>query len=248
MIRSSGPLLQRLQSAHESRTASLEHRRAKASYDARLDKKMCRKCGAEQSYDEVRSHKNKCQTCKEPFRHRLLWQEVGDEFLSRQESKLREREEKIADLETKTAHPFQVPERLVYDSELNVSRKLRPAVARWEEVQTGFMTRMETDARRREVKRVLAEQAAMDAAGCTFQPTLTARSESDFGLDATFEERMERDAVRRHRERAMNALRAEHQTGSIVDCTASLRGKAAWDSDQLEFSGGIRRNPSGRWL
>lgn len=261
MVRGSGSFLKRFETAHDSKQLALETRRAKAEYEARVDKKVCPSCGATQSYDECRHHKNKCRDCKKAFKHKLLWQEVGSGFIDRMEAKLEEKERKVAELEEKTAPSFLPSSKVVYDADLGATYVSRPAPVAWEDVRQSFMGRMERDAKKRQVKRVLAEQDALRTAGCTFTPELAAhnygrRPESQHGdvdlglLDDSFQERMERDCARRERERAQNELRTAlgATLGDFGDTIGAFKKRSAWDDADAAFSGGLRRNPSGQWV
>jgi hypothetical protein len=255
MVRSSGPFMQRFESAEEAHRSALETRRLKKEYEARVDKKMCPKCGVSQSFDELRQHKNACQRCKAPYRHRLVWGEVGPRFLKRVEDKRIEREEKLAEVESKVTPPFALPEKRVYDPELDVVRKVHVPQREWSQVRENFLRRTEDDLRLREAKRLLAERDSALLADCTFQPRLTSREPrsaqpgwASLGGGESFDERMERDKHRRRREEAQRQLRAKlglayAQGPQLV----SLKGKPApWDEVQ-RFSGGQHRNPTAKW-
>jgi len=230
MVRNSGAFMKRFQASHETKTMTLELRRAQQEYEAKLNKKMCPSCKAEQSFEESRTHRNKCRDCKIPFRHKLLWQDVQESFLQRAESKIREKEEKLADLVFRSTPRF------------------RPSTAipvEWKQVESSFMDRMEYDMKRREMKKILTKREAMEE--CTFKPNLVSQQfshETSFP-DGSFEDRMEQDFIRRQRERTRPKLRTQDR---LFDPAVGFKKAAAWDETPIKFSGGHRRRPSNKWL
>jgi hypothetical protein len=245
MIRGSGSFMKRFESSHESKSLAINHKRAKAEYDARINKKQCPKCHTEQSYDEFVNHKTTCRDCKVKFRHPVCWQEVGDQFLDRMESKQEERESKLADIESKTAPPFSLPVKAVYDPEYGVVRTVKPARQTWAHVSDSFLQRMENDACKRKANSELARQQSLCDPECTFAPRLeTANYSSELGFsDAAFFDRMERDAMRRHRDTSRNEIRAQFSYTFPERC---FKKPSAWD--EPTFTGGQRRNPSKKWV
>lgn len=256
MVRNSGPCLQRFETAHEVKEQALKTKRGKAEYEKRVDKKVCPQCHATQSYDEVKNRKNKCRDCKVAYRYKTVWQDVSENFLDRMESKMRESEEKRADLETKTAPSFRPEEKIVYDPTFGTTRRVKTRSLNWSEVSGEFMHRMETDMYKRDAKRVIAEQEALRDAGCTFRPKFETKEHSlatsgvyDLGvLGEDFTERMERDYNRRRREKAQNMVRARYQS-TLLDPALGFKTRAAWDDPLANsFQGGQRRNTTGRWM
>ena len=51
----------RMEAKERSRRQKLERKRGEKEYEQMIDKKVCPKCGAIQSYDEVVSRRNKCK-------------------------------------------------------------------------------------------------------------------------------------------------------------------------------------------
>ncbi|GBG31461.1 Hypothetical Protein FCC1311_076852 [Hondaea fermentalgiana] len=251
MVRNSGPCLKRFEIAHENKEQALRTRRGKAEYEARVDKKVCPQCRATQSYDEFKHRKNKCRDCKVAFRHKVVWQDVSDGFLDRMETKMRESESKQAELEMEMCPAFRPQEKIIYDAAFGTTRKVKTRPMAWEEVQTGFMQRVENDLRTREAKRAIAEREALRSVGCSFQPTLATRgSATEFDVSVPgeyFAERMERDAQRRRRVKAQNEVRAKYQS-TLLDPSLGFKKRSAWDDSQLVFAGGRHRNSTGRWM
>ena len=67
----------------ETKEIKLRRRREKEAYEARVDKKVCPECNVEQTYDEVRQRRNKCQDCGKPYRHKVSWNNVQETFMRR---------------------------------------------------------------------------------------------------------------------------------------------------------------------
>ena len=68
---------------HRSKLNRLQESKGKADYDARLDKKYCPKCGAQQKYDEIIEKKKKCPDCNVAYMPKISWTSVGKEFFDK---------------------------------------------------------------------------------------------------------------------------------------------------------------------
>ena len=67
----------------------------KAEYEARLDKKYCTKCGAQQKYDEVMEKKKKCPVCEVVYMPKISWSRVGDGFFEKNQVAVEKMYEKL---------------------------------------------------------------------------------------------------------------------------------------------------------
>eukprot|EP00968_Pinguiococcus_pyrenoidosus_P003913 scaffold260_cov274-Pinguiococcus_pyrenoidosus.AAC.2 len=88
----------RMEAAERKRREDRKHKQGKREHDARLDKKSCPVCGAEQAYDEYLERRKKCLNCNVEYRSKTSWAKVGRSFLERQETDLLAREEKRREL------------------------------------------------------------------------------------------------------------------------------------------------------
>jgi len=138
------------------RQDAVERRRVQAREEAvelhaysmlpKEDKKMCRKCGAIQSFAEYKGRVKRCpkDTCGgAPYLPRLLWSEVQDSFLGRWKSGLAKATENLKKLDAETRPPFRVTHRKVFNKETGeMEEQPIPKVA-WEAVGDEFIVRQE---------------------------------------------------------------------------------------------------------
>ena len=138
------------------RQDAVERRRVQAREEAvelhaysmlpKEDKKMCRKCGAIQSFAEYKGRVKRCpkDTCGgAPYLPRLLWSEVQDSFLGRWKSGLAKATENLKKLDAETRPPFRVTHRKVFNKESGeMEEQPIPKVA-WEAVGDEFIVRQE---------------------------------------------------------------------------------------------------------
>jgi hypothetical protein len=161
------------------RQDAVERRRVQAREEAvelheysllpKEDKKMCRKCGAMQSFAEYKGRIKRCpkDTCGgAPYLPRLLWSEVQDSFLGRWKSGLVKASENLKKLDDETRPPFRVTHRKVFNKETGeMEDQPIPKVA-WEAVGDEFIVRQEEVVARLNARIVAA--AAQKAAPVVF--------------------------------------------------------------------------------
>jgi hypothetical protein len=161
------------------RQDAVERRRVQAREEAvelheysllpKEDKKMCRKCGAMQSFAEYKGRIKRCpkDTCGgAPYLPRLLWSEVQDSFLGRWKSGLVKASENLKKLDDETRPPFRVTHRKVFNKETGeMEDQPIPKVA-WEAVGDEFIVRQEEVVARLNAR--IAAAAAQKAAPVVF--------------------------------------------------------------------------------
>ena len=75
--------LRRMDASGRGRADRLDKKRAEKDYNARIDKKICPKCGTAQTYDEVVKRKKRCQNCNVKYRSKADWETVRNSFYER---------------------------------------------------------------------------------------------------------------------------------------------------------------------
>ena len=78
-----GAFFDRQEMMYRSKLNRLQESIGKAEYDARVDKKYCPKCGAQQKYDEIMEKKKKCPICEVTYMPKVAWSRVGEEFFEK---------------------------------------------------------------------------------------------------------------------------------------------------------------------
>ena len=76
--------INRQEAKYRAHLDDLEREMCKKEYEAVVDKKYCPRCGAKQSYDEVRDKRKRCEGCGELYRRKIAWGDIGPSFLKRQ--------------------------------------------------------------------------------------------------------------------------------------------------------------------
>ena len=138
------------------RQDAVERRRVQAREEAvelheysmlpKEDKKMCRKCGAMQSFAEYKGRIKRCpkDTCGgAPYLPRLLWSEVQDSFLGRWKTGLVKATENLKKLDDETRPPFRVTHRKVFNKETGEMEDTPIPKVAWEAVGDEFIVRQE---------------------------------------------------------------------------------------------------------
>jgi hypothetical protein len=74
----------RQEAKERTRSEKREFKKGKEDYEARMDKKYCPKCGAKQSYDEVKEKRKLCPNCNVEYKHKTAWGNVEKSFFKRQ--------------------------------------------------------------------------------------------------------------------------------------------------------------------
>ena len=235
--------LARMEASVRSKGKKLDTTKQEQEYNARPNKKMCPKCQSFQTYDEFVKRKKRCGQCGSVYRHKTRWNDIQSSFFERQEK--REQDRRIAQkaLERATRPSFTISHKEVVEG--GRTRKVRTKKVAWSSVKHGFMERMEADARHREVKAKLrSEVTGME---CTFEPDTSMSSASisyTRSLGSVYD-RMERDSHRRHVE---TMRRKQHAGKYDLGLSHAPFGDEGASSRILSKSGGVRRNPAGRWM
>ena len=79
----SGGFLRRMSALESTKQRTLDKKRAEKEYGEQVNKKVCMKCGSEQSYDEVIKRKKKCQSCGVPYQYKNTWKNVKGRFFDK---------------------------------------------------------------------------------------------------------------------------------------------------------------------
>eukprot|EP01039_Chlorochromonas_danica_P003743 gene3743-4092_t len=72
--------ISRQEAEERNRREELTFMMGKQNYDAKVDKKICPRCGAKQSYDEVREKRKICPNCNVEYCNALTWAKVRNRF------------------------------------------------------------------------------------------------------------------------------------------------------------------------
>lgn len=192
--KSGSSVLKRFQTAEEARQLKLERRRGEQEYQKKVDKKSCPKCKAVQSYDEFSKRKNKCRSCRVPYKNQNVWHEVRQNFLTRMQLQEEKRKEKLKRIARETTPKFNRPTKVVYDEYHNATRTIKPQTVYWNDISDSFITRMQHYQTSRERKALLLE--AKEYNRYTFRPKT---SGEEYHADRPFIDRMEQDISRRNR-------------------------------------------------
>lgn len=142
----------RMEAKERSRRLKLERKRGEKEYENLIDKKVCPKCGAVQSYDEVVSRRNKCKKSGCNCLYRKPNMKDSSVFLKRLERMEEANEKKKKILSKKYTPKFQPEHRIMFDPTEGKVVKL-PYQNRsrdWE----GFLVRMK-DAENKRKNRML---------------------------------------------------------------------------------------------
>ena len=105
----------RMEAKERSRRQKLERKRGEKEYEQMIDKKVCPKCGAIQSYDEVVSRRNKCKKSGCNCLYRKPGIKDNSIFLKRLEKMQKDGEKKKKILENKYTPKFQPEHRIMFD-------------------------------------------------------------------------------------------------------------------------------------
>ena len=142
----------RMEAKERARRQKLERKRGEKEYESLIDKKVCPKCGAVQSYDEVVSRRNKCKKSGCNCLYRKPNIKDSSVFLKRLERMEEANEKKKKILSKKYTPKFQPEHRIMFDPTEGKVVKL-PYQNRsrdWE----GFLARMK-DAENKRKNRML---------------------------------------------------------------------------------------------
>ena len=80
--------IMRMDQLSESRERNRKLQAAKEEYNASLGKKCCPNCHKDQSFDQIQKRQKKCPDCRVQYRYPLIWNQVRDEFLDRQQKSI----------------------------------------------------------------------------------------------------------------------------------------------------------------
>jgi hypothetical protein len=87
--------IERQEASERSRVDRLDVDKRKSDYEAVLDKKYCPKCGAKQSYDDIKEKRRKCNNCHIEYKTKIAWNNVKNNFYKRQQDTLVNIEKKV---------------------------------------------------------------------------------------------------------------------------------------------------------
>jgi len=192
--------INRQEADERTRREELEFEIGKKDYDAIVDKKMCPKCGAKKSYDEVKEKKKLCPNCKVEYCHAVDWAKISKSFFRKGHEYAQRSQEHRARIAKEIEEETYVTKKMIdheTGSIIEMKQPLKQKITAAEE--TEFFARMEEKLRRRESK--LQQLESESLASCTFQPSVypsmrnTSRSEYDDENIYDDEEERRRDPV-----------------------------------------------------
>ena len=80
---------------YRSKMNRLEESIGQRDYNAKIDKRYCPKCGAQQKYDEVVEKKKKCPVCNVTYMPKISWAQVGSGFFDKNKVAVEKMYEKL---------------------------------------------------------------------------------------------------------------------------------------------------------
>jgi hypothetical protein len=75
--------ISRQEAEERMRREELAFKQGKLDYDAKIDKKVCPKCGLKQSYDEVKEKRKLCPVCSVEYTNPQPWGKVSKQFFQK---------------------------------------------------------------------------------------------------------------------------------------------------------------------
>ena len=79
----SSSFVDRQDKTEKDKRKTIDESIGKANYDAKIDKKRCPHCGAQQKYDEIKEKKKNCPSCNVEYVSKVVWGTVEKEFMEK---------------------------------------------------------------------------------------------------------------------------------------------------------------------
>ena len=131
----------RMESKENARRRLLDKTRGEKEYNAKIDKKVCVRCGQKQSYDEVMKRKKNCTSCGGAYRPAKSWAECKDAFNDRYKLALDKRSAALKRAKEEVRRAEQTRTRKTFDSYTGkvVEEVVTPPA--WEDIADSFVDR-----------------------------------------------------------------------------------------------------------